>query len=212
MARSFKTTPFDFMCERLCVIQFASWFTLLLVLMLAPASHAQEGNVLGLPAVPQNRPAPLAAASAAPAAKKPSAAPKPTDAEIKAVLSGNLQLASFYENGLITLRVTTSRTYVGNQVRAQALQAARLVQRDTRLACGKLCKPADMPVPKLQADNTLVFDVVIQDYDGVMSTTNMVNLVSGKPVSIATKTATAPPQSAEATTAPANSASAAGGR
>jgi hypothetical protein len=154
--------------------------------------QAQDSaNVLGLPAVPQK---PAVAASAA---KTPAVPAKPSDADIKSVLSGNLKLVSFYQEGLITLRVSTDRTFVGDAVRAQALQAARLVQRDTRVACGKLCKPAPMPAPALQADNTLSFDIVISGYVGNMSTADMVNLVSGKRVGAATQTApiVAPPAS-----------------
>ena len=149
-----------------------------------PTLHAQDANnILGLPAVPQ---VPAAAAPAS-AAKKPALPAKPSDADIKMVLSGNLKLGSYYQEGLITLRVITDRTFVGGELRAQALQAARLVQRDTRLACGKLCKPARMPAPALLPDNTLSFDIVISGYEGVISTADMVNMVSGKPVGPAVK-------------------------
>jgi hypothetical protein len=147
-----------------------------------PLLHAQDSNnVLGLPAVPQG-PAPGASAT-----KKPAAPAKPTDAEIKSVLAGNLKLASFYPEGFIIVRVSTDKTFVGDAVRAQALQAARLVQRDARLACGKLCKPAPMPAPELQPDNTLSFDIVVSGYEGIMSTPDMINLVSGKRVGVAAK-------------------------
>ena len=147
-----------------------------------PALHAQDANnILGLPAVPQG---PAAAASTA---KKPAVPIKPSDADIKSALSGNLKLASFYPEGLIIVRVTSDKTFVGGVLRAQALQAARLVQRDARQACGKLCKPAPMPAPTLQPDNTLSFDVVVSGYEGVMSTADMVNLVSGKRVGASAK-------------------------
>ena len=139
--------------------------------------HAQDANnILGLPAVPQ---IPAAAASAS-SAKTPAAPAKPSEADIKSVLSGNLKMGSYYQDGLITLRVVTDRTFVGSALRAQALQAARLVQRDARLACGKLCKPAPMPAPALLPDNTLSFDIVVSGYKGAMSTPDMINLVSGK--------------------------------
>ncbi len=144
-----------------------------------------SNNILGLPAVPQGPPA--AATSAASSAKKPVVPAKPSDADIKSILSGNLRLASFYPEGQIIVRVATDKTFVGDAQRAQALQAARLVQRDARLACGKLCKPEPMPVPTLQPDNTLSFDIVISGYEGVMSSADMVNLVSGKRVGAAAK-------------------------
>ena len=159
--------------RRLCVVLLVGNTALL---------HAQDANnILGLPAVPQG---PAAAASTA---KKPAVPMKPSDADIKSALSGNLKLASFYADGLIIVRVTSDKTFVGDVLRAQALQAARLVQRDARQACGKLCKPATMPAPTLQLDNTLSFDVVVSGYEGVMSSADMVNLVSGKRVGASTK-------------------------
>lgn len=156
-----------------------------LLLSHPPTLHAQDANnILGLPAVPQN-PAPAASGVKKPAT--PVTAAKPTEADIKSALSGNLRLASFYQDGLITVRVATDKTFVGNAARSQAIQAARLVQRDARLACGKLCQPAPMPAPVLQSDNTLSFDVVISGYEGQMSTVDMVNLVSGKRVGPAAK-------------------------
>ena len=144
--------------------------------------HAQDANnILGLPAVPQG------SALGASAAKNPAVPLKPSEADIKSVLSGNLKLASFYPEGVIIVRVTTDKTFVGDVLRAQALQAARLVQRDALQVCAKLCKPAAMPPPRLQPDNTLSFDVVVSGYEGVMSSADMVNLVSGKRVGASTK-------------------------
>ena len=40
---------------------------------------------------------------------------------MKSVLSGNLKLASFYPEGLISLRVTKDKTFDGEVVRAHAL-------------------------------------------------------------------------------------------
>ncbi len=150
-----------------------------------PALLAQDANnILGLPAVPQN-PAPAASGAKKPAT--PVTAAKPTEADIKSALSGHLRLATFYQDGLITVRVATDKPFVGNAARSQAVQAARLVQRDARLACGKLCQPAPMPAPVLQSDNTLSFDIVVSGYEGQMSTVDMVNLVSGKRVGPAAK-------------------------
>jgi hypothetical protein len=148
--------------------------------------QAQDSNnILGLPAVPQG-PAPTGS-SATSSAAKPAAPAKPTDADIKSILSGQIKLASFYPEGAIIVRVATDKTFVGKAQRTQAIQAARLVQRDARLACGKLCKPAAMPAPTLQSDNTLSFDIVVSGYQGVMSTADMINLVSSKRVGPAAK-------------------------
>lgn len=162
--------------------------------------HAQNSNnVLGLPAVPQTPQVPQGSASGA----KPGALPTtPIDTDAKAAISGNIKLASFYQEGLVTVRVVTDRTYVGSAPRAQALQAARLVQRDIRLSCGKLCKPGLMPAPTLLPDNTLSFDLVLNGYAGILSTADMVNLVSAKPISPGAKAVPAPVSASVAAATP----------
>ena len=167
----------------------ASFCAALLMFGQTAMLHAQDNNnVLGLPAVPQVPAASAAKSGAVPAAV--SAAPG--EAVIKSAISGNIKLASFYQVGLVTVRVATDKTYVGSALRAQALQAARLVQRDARLSCGKLCKPGPMPPPKLLADNTLSFDLVLSGYAGIISTVDMVNLVSAKPIGPGGKSVPAP--------------------
>ena len=185
--------------------------------LVSAAVHAQSSsnNVLGLPAVPQTSVAPAPGAPAARPASSPSPSTSPspgtpTDAEIKSALAGNISLASFYQEGLVTVRISTVKTFVGSAPRAQALQAARLVQRDIRLACGKLCKPGPMPAPALQADNTLRFDLVIAGYAGTLSTADMVNLVNAKAIGPGGKPVPVPPPvplSASATAAPATASS-----
>ena len=145
------------------------------------ALYAQDANnILGLPAVPQG---PATNNSSKKLPVLPNAPSEPSEGEIKSMLSGSMGLASSYQNGLITVRVTTGKAYKGDNIRKQILQAARLVQRDVGGACGKLCKPAAMLAPRFQPDNTLTFDIVIQGYAGLLSTTDMVNLVSGKSIS-----------------------------
>ena len=172
----------------------------LLLFGYVPGLYAQDSNnVLGLPAVPQTLTIPQSAASGV----KPGVLPaKPIDADAKAAISGNIKLASFYQKGLVTVRVGTDKTYLGSAPRAQALQAARLVQRDIRLSCGKLCKPGLMPAPTLLPDNTLSFDLVLSGYAGILSTADMVNLVSAKPISPGAKAVRAPVSASVAAATP----------
>ena len=180
--------------------------TALMLFVCASASHAQySNNILGLPAVPQN---PRPAGSSALAPKPVPATVLPTEAEIKSVLSGSIKLASFYQEGLVTVHVATEKTYADPAARALALQAARLVQRDVRMSCGQLCRPALMPAPKMQADYTLSFDIVISGYTGTLSTADMINLVSTKAIGRGTKPAPAPTATADAASATAASAAA----
>ena len=157
---------------------------LALLLNMSPAIHAQDANnILGLPAVPQAR---AADGTFIKSPVTPTGPVEASEGEIKAMLSGSMALASLYQNGQITVRVTTGKAFTGDKTRRQILQAARLVQRDVVVPCGKLCKPAAMPAPKFLPDNTLTFDIVIQGYAGLLSTTDMINLVSGKSISPAT--------------------------
>ena len=177
------------------------------------AQAKSSNNILGLPAVPQQPqpqpPQPSQAPGSAPAASRPGSAPvQPTNAEIKSAISGSIKLASFYQEGLTTVRIVTDKTYVGTGPRAQALQAARLVQRDLRLSCGKLCKPAPMPAPTLLANNTLSFDLILSGYAGILSTTDMVNLVSAKAISPGVRAVVAPAISAASAASAAGTASA----
>ena len=152
-----------------------------------PSFAQDSNNILGLPAVPQRPATPASGPNTS--ANKTAAPAKPTDAQIKAVLSGKLTAASTYQDGLVTVRVATERTFITAADRAQAVQAAKIIQRDARLACGKLCQPAPMPAPVLQPDNTLSFDIVVSGYEGNLSMANVVNMVSSKPISRATEAA-----------------------
>ena len=186
----------------------------LLVASYSPMLQAQgSNNILGLPAVPQTVPASPglkasqatgSRAASSPPASAPTALPvRPPDADIKSAISGSIKLASSYQPGQVTVRIVTDKTYVGNELRAQALQAARLVQRDIRLSCGKLCKPGVMPEPKLLADNTLSFDLILGGYAGLLSTADMINLVNARAISPGSQTPPAPAVPAPAVPAPA---------
>lgn len=180
------------------------WFSVIFSVLLVTAvglslSHfaqaqTQTLNILGLPAVlqrPASAPLPpaatpalnaaqaTAAKSAASAASRPVAAEQVRDAGVKSVLSGNVKLASTFAGNLMTVRMITANTYAG-ELRSKALQAGRLVQRDVRTACAKLCKPAAMPAPQLLPDGTLQVDMVVDGYGGQISIADMVNMMMGK--------------------------------
>ena len=204
-AKRFKLKPVD------VLVLIAS------LLALSPA-HAQTpygqdtGNVLGLAPVPQSPAAPASSTAAAgnkTAVATQTNATKPTDAQIKSVLSGNITLASFYQQGLITVKGSTVKTFAGSALRAQALQAARLVQRDVKLACGKLCTPGPMPPPTLQEDNILRFDLVISGYEGKLSTVDMANLFNARPIGPGSKVVPVPPAASQPTPLSVNSSTAA---
>ena len=145
------------------------------------ANAQDSNNVLGLPAVPQG------ATSAASGAKGATAPAKPLEIEDKSLISGPMELASFYRPGEVTVRVVTQKTFAGPELRAKALKAARLVQRDISLSCGKLCTPGLMPAPVLLSDNRLTFNLVLAGYIGQISSPDMINLVTAQPISPSTQ-------------------------
>jgi hypothetical protein len=170
----------------------------------AICAYAQP-NVLGLPAVPQNTgpttmivPVPIPAAAASAAKRKAGAGVQPTqtailqgpqirDSEAKAVLSGGVTMVSSYTDKIGTVRVTTNTVYAGVPLRRQALNAARLVQRDLALACAWQCKPAAMAAPTLLADGKLQFEMAIDPYPRVLSYDDMVAMLLGKPLAVVPK-------------------------
>ena len=148
----------------------------------ALSANAQDNNnVLGLPAVPQS------STSAASGAKGSTAPSKPLELDDKSLISGQMELASFYKTDGVIVRVITQKTFVGTELRAKALKAARSVQRDISLSCGKLCTPGLMPAPALLPDNRLTFNLVLTGYVGLISSPDMINLVTAQPISPGTK-------------------------
>jgi hypothetical protein len=188
-------------------MQRSTYSFIAMVLCLCGASWQAmaQPNILGLPAVPQNTvvatPAPVASAAGAKAAPKTAGTAKGAasgatsgasaagaalinDVDIKAVLNGGVTMASSYTSTLATVKVTTNASYKGDLLRAQAVTAAKLVQRDVRLACGKQCKAAKMPAPKLRSDGKLEFDLVIDSLPRALSSDDMMNMLLGKPMAV----------------------------
>lgn len=169
---------------------------LALCAVLLPLHAFSQPNVLGLPAVPQTPlpESPPAGGAASPKAGASAAQPQVSDSDMKAVLNGGVTMASSYTSTLATVRVTTHTLYQGDALRKQALSAARLVQRDLRLACGKQCKPSSMGAPKLLPDGKLQFDLVIDGLPRALNNDDMMNLLLGRPLVVAAATAKPSPQ------------------
>ncbi len=178
--------------------------TLLLCSVCVAALAQQDTNVLGLPAVPQNKAPSEVAPSAKADAKQSSSTPKGgasaataasqaiNDSTLKSVLSGGVTMASSYGNTTTSVRVTTANKYTGAVLASQAIAAARLVQRDVKLVCGKLCKPGPMAAPQILKDGTLQFDMVIDGYQGQLSNEDMLSMMMAKPLPVPVPTATKP--------------------
>lgn len=192
-------------------------FIYLWVLTLCVAAQAYaQGNVLGLPAVPQVPQPPVGLSQGASAAGKAtppgaaasgSKAPQIKDAQGKAVLSGGVTLATSYDGRTATVLVTTNTAYPTEDQRKAAVAAARLVQRDVRLSCGKQCKAApNMPAPKILTSGKLEFAMVVGDYPRTLSNDDVIALLLGKPLAVVpasmAKAAGVAPPGAEVPTLP----------
>ncbi len=187
------------------VLSMRFCFVVLCALWLHTGAWAQ-GNVLGLPAVPQTpvvAPAPPAPpASGASNSKKAASNPKAksatatvgttpmandgiiNDADAKSVLNGGVTMASSYTATQAQVMVTTNAPYKTTEARQAALQAARLVQRDLFLSCGRHCKPLPMAAAHILPDGKLQFPMAIDGLGRVLSYDDMMGMLLGKPLAV----------------------------
>lgn len=143
-------------------------------------AYAQEANVLGLPAVPQ--PKPGAAASAPGAASKLA---KPTDSSPnRDVLAGEMSLQHSALNGLGRLVMTTKSIFNTQATRGNAIDAARLVQRDLTIACGKQCKPEKMASPKILSSGQLEFELAFSPLYQHLNQAQFLAALQSKPINL----------------------------
>lgn len=153
------------------------------------AAHAQEANVLGLPAVPQ----PKAGASAASPAKSASAPKAISDSPpSRDILAGELGLQHSAINGLGRLVVTTRATFATAGAQSNALDAARSVQRDLVKACGKQCKPEKMAAPKILPSGQLEFDIAFRPLYQHLNQAQFIAALQSKPLNLTPAQITAP--------------------
>jgi hypothetical protein len=172
---------------RLGAIALASYFLL-------GGAFAQEGNVLGLPAIPQ--PKPGAAASAPKAAS--SAVPNP-QVNRDAVLAGELGLQHSAIGGLGRLAITTRSTFATAGAKSDAIEAAKSVQRDLAKACGKQCKPEKMATPKILPSGQLEFDLAFRPLYQHLNQTQFMAALQSKPLNLTPEQLAAPAPAATVT-------------
>ncbi len=175
--------------------RFSSHFRAVLVLasalLIATAAHAQEANILGLPAIPQPKPG-----SAAPQAATPSAAAASRSA--RDVLSGEMGLQHSALAGVGRLIITTRATYTTTSAKSSALDAARLVQRDLTKSCGKQCKPEKMAPPKILPGGQLEFELAFKPLHQHLTQPQFMALLRSEPLNLTPAQLTAPAVAAPA--------------
>lgn len=147
--------------------------------LLMMSAFAQDVNVLGLPAIPQPKPGSPAAAAAA--NNKSTAAPMSVNRD---VLAGELGIQHSSLNGIGRLVVTTRSTFPTPAAASNAIQVARLVQRDMALACNKQCIPQKMAAPKILSSGQLEFDLSFQPLHQHLSQVQFVAALQGKPLNL----------------------------
>ena len=159
--------------------------TLVAASVLLPFAALAQGTGVSqfLPPVPPlTMPsAPVKAGGKAPG--KPVAAdPAPNGPVNKGVLNGQVVMKLLVEpNGVQRVQIVTGRPYAPVDQFA-ALDAARAVQRDVGLSCGKLCKPAKMTPPAINKDGFLSFDMAVQGLPFGLSTQDISLLLQASPL------------------------------
>jgi hypothetical protein len=158
-----------------------------------PALAYAEANVLGLPAVPQ--PKPGSSAPAATAASKPasgsSTAVTPVD---RSVLAGEMGLQHSALNGVGRIVYTTKATFATAGTQGTALAAARAVQRDIQLACGKQCKPEKMSTPKIMPNGQLQFELAFSPLHQHLTQSQFLAALQSQPLNLTPAQLAAPSQ------------------
>lgn len=154
-----------------------------IALGLAAPLHAQESNVLGLPAIPQPKPgstSPAGAASGASAAKGTAVSAVAS----RDAISGELGLQHSAREGVGRLIVTTRTIFATAGARSSALDTAKLVQKELTLACGKQCKPIAMTAPKVLSSGQLEFELAFAPLHQHLSQAQFLAALQGKPLNL----------------------------
>lgn len=125
-----------------------------------------QGSGVGKAAVPR------------PAASAPAAPQTPVDKEI---LNGPVTVKVDVEGAVQRITIQSQRPYAPVHQYA-ALDAARAVQRDVPVACGKLCRPSRMTAPRIDAQGVLKFDIAVQGLDRNLTLPDITALLQGNPL------------------------------
>jgi hypothetical protein len=116
------------------------------------------------------------------AAKSAGADSVPTGPVNKSILNGQVTMKLVVEpNAVQRVQIVTGRPFAPADQFA-ALDAARAVQRDIPLACGKLCKPGKMTPPSINKDGFLSFDMAVQGLPYALSTQDIALLLQANPL------------------------------
>ena len=160
----------------------AAW---LAVGSLCPVVVSAQGSGLSqfLPPVPPlTMPSAPAKPGAKGVAKSAGAEAAPTGPVNKSILNGQVTMKLVLEpNAVQRVQIVTGRPFAPADQFA-ALDAARAVQRDIPLSCGKLCKAGKMTPPSINKDGFLSFDMAIQGLPYGLSTQDIALLLQANPL------------------------------
>jgi hypothetical protein len=161
-------------------------------------ASAQEANILGLPAVPQVKPGVASSAGKAASASAPAPKATPSIDPSRDILAGELGLQHSAINGVGRLILTTRSSFATAGAKANAIDAARAVQRDLVNACAKQCKPLKMAVPKIIASGQLEFELVFSPLYQHLNQAQFLAALQSKPLNLTAAQLAAPAASAQA--------------
>lgn len=183
---------FPFYSARLLCTALLVW-----PLLYAMPAKAQESNVLGLPAVPQPKPGSAAAVGAS-AAKAPAGTAANRD-----VLAGEMGLQHSSLGGVGRLIITTRATFVTAGAKGSAIDAARSVQKELAIACGKQCKPEKMAAPKILSSGQMEFELVFRPLYQHLNQAQFIAALQSKPLNLTPAQLTPPAATPPVISAPA---------
>ena len=87
------------------------------------------------------------------------AAPQQSDEQIKAALNGAIEARAHYLGDVTMVKITTKRLYRTPQEKQQALQGAKLIQRDVVNFCQTSCTAEAMLEPLVLRNGQLIFSL-----------------------------------------------------
>lgn len=112
----------------------------------------------------------------------------------KQVLNGPVTVRIIVEGNVQRVTFLSQKPYPPQQQFA-ALDAVRIVQHDVAASCAKLCKPAKMVEPRIDAQGFLSFDIALQGLPRRLSLADIPLLLQGKPLPAIDPTAAPAPAS-----------------
>ena len=109
------------------------------------------------------------------------AAAAQSDEQIKAALNGAIEARAHYLGEVTMVKITTKRLYHTPQEKQQALQAAKLIQRDVANFCQTSCTAEAMLEPLVLRNGQLIFSLRFKGLGRQLFQEELQTLLQGLP-------------------------------